>query len=203
MRELLNILESPHNYLYSFFICVSIGVWLISLLGFVKDFNLGGDDISINTDGDIGSFGEWLGFGTIPTSVLITLLLFFNGVFGIILNEILLDKEKSWWILVVNFIFSFSLATVITSFIKKPLKYLFSDYGVAYKSETLVGKIAIVSSGQVTEQFGQADVTLENGTNITIAIRRTEPSNIFSYGQKVLLTYFDADKNIYWCEKFD
>ena len=203
MRELLNILESPHNYLYSFFICVSLGIWLISLLGFVKDFNIGGKDLSIDTDGDLGSFGEWLGLGTIPASILITLLLFFNGVLGISFNETLLDQEKSFWILVVNFILSFGLALVITSFLKKPLKYLFTDYGLVHKSETLVGKIATVSSGQVTEQFGQADVILENGTNITIAVRRAEPSDVFNYGEKILLTYFDADKNVYWCEKFD
>jgi len=204
MNDLITILEHPYNYIYSFFITVSLGVWLISLLGFIKDFDIGSKDISVDAhSGLFENFVHWLGFGTIPASILITLLLLFQGIFGIVFNELFFKKGDSFWILVALFFMALGLSFVAVSLFKKPLRFLFADYGKADNSESLVGKIAIVSSGQANETFGQAEVFLENGTNITIAIRTTKQEISFAYGQKVLLTYFDAEKNVYWCEEYD
>lgn len=205
MDKLLDILGQSYNYLYAFFICVAIGIWLISLLGVVKDF-----DIDLHTETEAGSWGSFaksLGFGGVPASVLLTLLLFFQGTIGISLNEALLPEKKEglgyYLTATFNFGVSFGLGTFFTKIFKKPLQFLFKDYGKAENNANLVGKIAKVSTRQVNNLVGEADVILPDGNSVRIAARTYSQNKIVEFGEKLLLVEFDAEKNIYWCEKYE
>jgi hypothetical protein len=84
----------------------------------------------------------------------------------------------------------------------KPLSLLFRDYGVAEQASALVGKVARVSSGKVTDESGQACLQM-NGNSLEVAVRTREIDEAILYGQTVLLLHFDEDKNVYWCEKYE
>ncbi|MCU0393115.1 MAG: YqiJ family protein [Thermoflexibacter sp.] len=212
MQFIIDLLEKSHNWLYSFFIFISIGIWLISALGVFHhaDSVEGSHEIgSIDSGGDfLHSLGEVLGFGMVPSSVLITLILFFQGVTGIALNEWLLATfhVEGWLrylLLVVNFLLSLGVGMTVASFISRPLRYLFKDYGAATKAEAIVGKIAQVSSGKVNADFGQAVVKLEDGNTIEVAVRIAEQQNSLEYGQKLLILDFDKEKNVYLVDKYE
>ena len=203
MEKLLNILEQGYNYPYSFFIFIAIGIWLISLFGLVKDFDA---DLHTETT-SIANFAKAIGFGSIPASILITLLLFFQGTFGITLNEILLPEKKEGFIyylaLIFNFGASFGISTFFTKLLKKPLRFLFRDYGKAESNTNLIGKIAKVSTRQVSHLFGEADVILPDGNSVRVAVRTYGKEELVIFGEKVLLIEFDVEKNVYWCEKYE
>jgi hypothetical protein len=210
MESIIDILEQPYNWLYSFFIFVSLGIWLVSALGiFHSD---AGTEVSHDIHAEGGSFfngiGEAMGFGMVPTSVLLTLVLFFQGVTGITLNEWMLslfapEGAVHYLVLGGNFLASLIIGMVLAGIVSRPLRYIFKDYGAVTKAESVVGKIAQVTSGKVSTDFGQATLKLEDGNTIEIAVRITEQQNQLEYGQKLLILDFDKERNVYLVEKYD
>jgi hypothetical protein len=212
MQDLIAILEQPYNWLYSFFIFVALGTWLVSLLGL---FDLGGDH-DFGHEGahgpDGGGFlhglGHVLGFGAIPTSISATLLLFLQGVAGIGLNEWVMGAlEPTGWARYLalggTFLGSLGVASLGLRLANRPLGYLFRDYGAVVKADALVGKVAKVSSGKVDQLSGQATLRLDDGTDIMVAVRTVEPGEALAYGEKLLLLDFDQEKNVYLAERYD
>jgi len=208
MYQLIDTLEKPYNWLYSFLILLSAGIWAISLTGFSKSFSQQSIvDTDISTLDTQGDWGNAFGFGAVPVAVWFTLLSMLVGLFGITFNQFFLAplQKAPYWqqslVLGINFLFSFLISLWLTQKAAKPLSLLFQDYGIAEKAASLVGKVARVSSGKVTSDFGQAIIEL-NGHNMDIAVRIQEAENEILYGQPVLLLHFDEDKNVYWCEKY-
>lgn len=210
MQFIIYILEQPYNWLYSFFIFVALGIWLVAALGIFHSDTGANASHGVHAEG--GSFfegiGEAIGFGMVPTSVLLTLILFFQGVAGITLNEWLLslfapEGAVRYLILGGNFLTSLIVGTILAGLVSRPLRYIFKDYGTATKAESVVGKIAQVTSGKVNTEFGQATLKLEDGNTIEIAVRITEQQNQLEYGQKLLILDFDKERNVYLVEKYD
>lgn len=210
MQSLLALLEQPHNLLYSFFIIISLLIWLVASLGIFHTDT--GADISseistdLHTDGFFHGLGEILGFGMIPTSVLITLVMFVQGTVGISLNEwglaLFAPQGLAYYALLgANFLISLLAGFVVAAVISRPLRYVFKDYGNATKADSIVGKVAQVSSGKVNIDYGQATLTLDDGNTIEIAVRTAEDQ--LEYGQKLLILDFDREKNVYLVEKYE
>lgn len=206
MYYLIDILEKPFNMVYSFFIVLSLGIWLLSFLGISKSFS--DHSHAINHSSDIHTdnfFGDLFNFGSVPITVWLTLLLFFVGTLGIVGNEFTLSLFSSSTQKIIASIGIFCVSTFlsfkIVSLASKPLGLLFKDYGLAIEANHLVGKIAKASSGKITSSFGQATIEIE-GNNIDLAVRVAESSPEIEYGQMILITHFDEEKNIYWCEKY-
>lgn len=207
MYQLINTLEKPQNWLYTFFILFALGVWLLSFTGFVK-IGVESASLEVEVEGEIdGDWADVLGFGSLPLAVWLTLLLMFVGILGISLNELFfpyLPQNSIWFggLWAVNF----SLASLVSIYAvrktSKPLSLLFVDYGVAEQASNLVGKIARVSSGKVTHTFGEASLEI-GGHTMEVAVRTASPDMELAYGQTVLLVHYDAEKHVFWCEKMD
>jgi hypothetical protein len=211
--QIINILEHSYNLLYSFAMLLSIATWGLTSLGLfggeAKEI-LSIDDGSI----DIPEGGNWfegiadtLGIGMVPTSILVTIFLFFLGLSGIVLNENLLALTTSggfgyYALLGINFLGANIGGLGATAILNRPLRYLFKDYGKASSANSLVGKVAKVSSGKVNQLSGQALLELEDGNKIEVAVRTTEDNASISHGQQILLLEFDKEKNIYWVEVY-
>ncbi len=212
MQSFITLLEQPHNWLYSFFMLISIGIWLVASLGiFHTDTSVDiSHDLSadLHADGFFHGVGEMLGFGMIPTSILLTLIMFVQGVAGIVMNEWLLsifapEGFVRYLILGANFLISLLIGFAVSSVVSRPLRYVFKDYGTATKADTIVGKIAQVSSGKVNEVSGQATLKLDDGNTIEVAVRTTDHHNSLEYGQKLLILDFDKEKNVYLVERYE
>jgi hypothetical protein len=210
MQSLLDLLEQPHNWLYSFFIIISILIWLVTSLGlFHTDTSADvSHDLStdLHTDGFFHGIGEILGFGMVPTSVMLTLIMFVQGVVGISLNEwslalLTLEGFARYALLGGNFVISLFIGLAAAAVISRPLRYVFKDYGTATKADAVIGKVAQVSSGKVNATYGQATLKLDDGNTIEIAVRTAE--NQLEYGQKLLILDFDKEKNVYLVEGYE
>jgi hypothetical protein len=87
---------------------------------------------------------------------------------------------------------------LLTSLVVRPLAPLFSMKSGKKKDE-LVGKIARVSTTEVTTSFGEA--TFEDGVNfLTLQIRADGPSDL-KRGDRVVLVYWDAEARAFHVEK--
>ena len=226
MTEFFNAINLPQNYVYGFFVLLPLGYWLITIFGFLSisaldglfDFDLDADaDHDINTDYDadagVADAGIWistlsfLGVGKVPVTLIVTVLMFLQGVIGIVLNNYIIKflgtDFWSWIAVLAGFVLSFTLALFPTAWMMKPLYPLFQDYGVAETSESLVGQIATVSTGTLDSSFGQAKLTLPNGEGVEVSVRIPAGANPLHYGDKVLIVDYSEEKNMYYAESYD
>lgn len=87
---------------------------------------------------------------------------------------------------------------LMTALAVRPIAPLFKSRPAA-KSNDFVGKIATVSTGRVTDRFGQA--TLEDGGAGLILEVRSEGENTLKRGDRVVLVHWDANKEVFEVEK--
>jgi hypothetical protein len=212
--HLIYIIEQSYNLLYSFAILLSIAIWGISSLGLINNVSESAEGLTIQ-DGNLpelsnhfswfDGMADMMGVGTVPSSILTTLVLFFMGLVGILLNELLIflvtpQSFGYYALLGTNFLAASASSFGLTSITSRPLRYLFKDYGKAATSESFVGKSAKVSSGKVNQHSGQANIQLTGGNIIEIAVRLIDDKTTITYGTEVLIIDFDKEKNIYWVQ---
>jgi Protein of unknown function (DUF1449) len=203
------VLEQSYNLCYSFCVLVALAIWGLSALGLLGgehidggvDLHDGSIDIA-HTGGWLHGFADTLGIGMVPTSILATLQLFFMGVAGMLLNEWLLPIATPaslpyYGLWTANFIGATGIGLGLTALINRPLRYLFKDYGKTATANSIVGKVAKVSSGKVTATAGQALVALQDGNTVEVAVRLQENQATLLYGQQILIVDFDQEKNVY------
>ena len=89
------------------------------------------------------------------------------------------------------------VSLVMTSFAIRPLAPAFKTQG-ATRNQGLIGKIAEVSTGEVTERFGQANVNA-GGSPFILQIR--DATGSLKRGDKVVLVYWDEASNAFHVEK--
>ena len=87
---------------------------------------------------------------------------------------------------------------LLTSLAIRPLAPIFVTK-TARKSGDLVGKIATITTGQVTMRFGQATVA-DGGAGLSLQIR-AEPGSTLKRGDKVVLVYWDQEHEAFHVEK--
>lgn len=201
MRYILELLSQPYHWYYAVCIFLALGFWALSIMGISK--HIGHSEIGDYGDLSVSNWWQYWGLGAIPLTVSLTLALLFQGVFGIFLNEILLPLAGKqallrWLILIPVFFVSGTTSLWLTKKASRPLSFLFRDYGIPESANNLVGQIGQVSSGKVTKLLGQASLPGKDGQDIVISIRSEDELN---YGDKILLTEFDEEKNIYWVVK--
>ncbi len=225
MGELFDLLQQSQNWLYAFFITFSACLWLISSLGLFggteTDVSLEADadldvgvelDADLDADGDF-SFGEFfshvtafLGIGKVPLSVVLTALMFGQGVWGIGFNywlNVIFNTQSSWISHILVFVASFSTSFFGTALLTKLLAPVFTDYGKVSKANDMVGQTAILTSSRVTTQFGQASIKMPNGDRIEVAVRTYDDQNEIGYGATLLIVDYLPEKNIYLIEKMN
>ncbi|MEN9443915.1 MAG: hypothetical protein RIS47_805 [Bacteroidota bacterium] len=215
MSDILSNFNQPENYLYVLFILLSLGYWLITVFGFLSISALDGLfhlDLSHDIDMDHDSAGllestlSFIGVGKVPVTLIVTVFMLIQGVLGIIMNGFILslvtNMYLSWILVIVGFVATFAVALFASAWFMKLFYPLFRDYGQADKSQSLVGKMAKVSTGTLSSQFGQAYVKLENGETAEISVRLNDPERTLKYGDQILITDYSETRNIYTAEAY-
>ncbi len=214
MNELITLLEHPYNLMYGVLGAISVGIWLVSAIGLFSHSAIEGIfphphvDVDIDVDADGFSLSDgfltFLSVGQVPISIILTVLFFIQAIIGVWLNQFainqleLSDSWQLWIMFFANFGISFFIAVFIAGFILKPIKPFFRDYGIVRTANSLIGKVAIVSSSKVTGNFGTATFKLDGGDIVDLAIRTAEKEAVFVRGQEVVIVDFDAEKNLYF-----
>ncbi len=218
MNELITLLEAPYNLVYGVLGAISIGIWLMSAIGLFSHSAIEGFfphphvdidvDIDMDVDADGFSLGDgfltFLSVGQVPISIILTILFFIQAIIGVWMNQFAINQlELSiswqlWTMFFINFGISFFIAVFIAGFLLKPIKPFFRDYGIVRTANSLVGKVAIVSSSEVTDKFGTAIFKLDGGDIVDISIRVAEKGSVFVKKQEVVIVDFDQEKNLYF-----
>ena len=216
MNELITLLEAPYNLVYGVLGAISVGIWLVSAIGLFSHSAIEGffphphleADIDFDVDADGYSLGNgfltFLSVGQVPVSIILTVLFFIQAMIGVWLNQLavnnldLIISWQLWTMFFVNFGISFFVAVFIAGFVLKPIKPFFRDYGIVRTADSLVGKVAYVSSSRVTTDFGSATFKLEGGDIVDLSVRAAEKDSIFVRGQKVVIVDFNKEKNLYF-----
>ncbi|AFM05527.1 Protein of unknown function (DUF1449) [Bernardetia litoralis DSM 6794] len=217
MNDLITLLEAPYNLIYGVLGGISVGIWLVSAIGLFSHSAIEGFfphpdldtdiDLDVDADADGFSLGEgfmnFLSVGQVPISIILTILFFIQAIIGVWMNQFAINQfELSmswqlWTMFVVNFGISFLVATFIAGFVLKPIKPFFRDYGIVRTANSLIGKVAVISSSKVTKNFGSAIFKLDGGEIVDLSVRTAEKEDIFVKGQKVVIVDFNDEKNIY------
>lgn len=199
--------------LFSAPLLFALVVWCLSFVGlfsfhaFDLDLDLDHDlhlDADLDHDADFGNVGnlaQLVGLGMVPFSLFITLLLFWFGALGLGVHA--LYGITNWFIVGVVALPVLLVAARITGFTARRLQPLFRDFGQATQGHELIGKIATLTSGQLSTTFGQARVQLEGGVVVQVAVRADADPTTAVQGDRLVITDYLPEKNIYLATRLD
>lgn len=204
MEQLIEVASQFPTIIYSTLLGIVVVYWLVGMLG-LFDLDLSGDlDIDIDSDVDISvggltGFMLTFGFAGVPFSLVLSILILIGWLISFYLQLYLLMWLPDGWLYYVMGIVSsfivFLLSIPITAVAVKPLKGLFKSVETTL-SNNLVGKDATISTGTVSETFGQARLFNE-GAEIILDVR-CAPEYSLKKGDKVLLLEYLKEKHAYF-----
>lgn len=193
--------------------------WLLFIIGAVGldafdidlDVDVGGDgDVGgVDVDGDVdvggaeGTHGAYVSIlrffnvGDVPLMVLITFLVISLWAATIItsyyFNDTMSGLVALLW-LVPNLIVSLFLVKVFST----PLKHLFIRLNANDDARVqIVGKTCIITTGEVTQSFGEAQVSHPNGPPIMLHVRSKPNQRPLGKGDTAVVVSHDEEENTY------
>ncbi|MFO0615123.1 MAG: NfeD family protein [Polyangiaceae bacterium] len=156
----------------------------------------GGDAADADTDGFFATMMSALKLRKVPLTVRLSLLSFF-GWLASGLTSLSIDAP-SWPVRIGVFLGAFVVSVLLTSLAIRPLVPVFDTKEAGNKDVDLVGKIAVVSTGSVTETFGQATFD-DGGAGLTLQVRAHVP-NLIRKGTRCVIVDHDAAKGTFSIE---
>ena len=173
--------------------------WLFVILGALDI-----DSLDFDFDGDDANLLYVVGMPGIPSSISISLLTF---------NLWLISVPATYYLLlwfaegiiaivlgcVVLFI-GFIMAAQLTIQLIKPWRKFFTEASATSSTE-LVGKTCIISTAEVTEDFGQANYE-DGGAGLILSVRANTPNKL-SRDSRALILEYDKQQHIYHVTELD
>lgn len=142
------------------------------------------------------SFLRFFNVGDVPMMILLSSFSFTTWAFSLLYNSYFND-EGATWIALVCLIPNLVLSMMITKIVTTPAKLLFKHATTGGEAPMkIVGKTCIVTTGEVTPTFGQAQIQLEDGPPVTLNVRCSEEKSLVK-GQEAVVIDHDKDKNTY------
>lgn len=195
-----NIATFP-TALFTTFMLVIIGFWLLTLIGMMDLEVL---DIDIDVDADalqgMSALIVTLGFTGVPLTIVLSILglvswlvCYYAVHFGLFWADAGIMRYALGAVIAIG---SFAVALPITRLVIKPLKKLFSKLGDNTSSKSLLGTTCTVRTTRVDDTFGEAQC-LFNDAPLILKIRADTP-NTFSRGDNVVIIEHDSEKQTYF-----
>ncbi|MFE4359462.1 hypothetical protein DR950_31895 [Kitasatospora xanthocidica] len=128
-----------------------------------------------------------LGLGGVPVTVAVSLLValaWFVSLAGTVLTS---GAPARGGVFVVALAASWAGTRVLV----RPLSRLFPQDRPATRGD-FVGRVCVIRTGRVTADFGQAEVTAEDGSTATVQVRTAEPEPGLTAGRTALIFDYDA-----------
>ena len=166
--------------LFSFLLIVVIGYWVLALVGVL--------DVE---DGDIGFFGG------VPLPLSLSLLVAFSWFLSLV-GTVLLDGVDTPLRVGLGFgvlVAALGGGALGTRLVVVPLRRLFA--GAVPSRQDFVGRVAVVRTSTVTEDFGQAEVAAADGASAIISIRLAGEGNL-GLGSRVVIYDYDSAGEFFW-----
>jgi hypothetical protein len=167
-------------------------------------------DIDIDT-GDVGGPGfttSVLGFlnvGRVPLMIILMTWFASWGIVGLICNRIIGSKTMQIfppWI-VASLVAALVASIVSTKYLAAAFARIFPQSEPATAERDLIGKVARVTSGRVTSNFGRAIVPTPDGYRLTVSCRTEKDDEVPVQGDEVLLVDYDQATRTFEVVKVD
>lgn len=196
MQEFLYTALSFPTVILSVLLGVAVAYWLLAAFGLVGDDPL---ELAGVIDGDVGSLEGLAGFlvkfglGGIPTTLVLTILIFIAWLLSYFVSLLLLNHFPDWLRVSLGAVVlpaALFLALPLTAAVVRPITRLKRRIAPP-PNRSLLGRVAIVRTGEVTATHGQAELD-DNGASLIVQVRAD--GGDFSRGDRVvLLEHLKAD----------
>ncbi|MFJ9459200.1 hypothetical protein ACIRST_29445 [Kitasatospora sp. NPDC101447] len=162
-----------------------------------SDGGNGGDGTRTGA-GHHGGALDALGLGGVPVTVAVSLLValaWFVSLAGTVLTS---GAPARGGVFAVALVASWAGTRVLV----KPLRRLFPQDRPTTRGD-FVGRVCVIRTGRVTADFGQAEVTAEDGSTATVQVRTTTPEPELTVGRTALIFDYDAEGEHFLVAPFD
>jgi len=192
--------------IYTVLLIVCALYWIVAVAGIVDleilDIDMDGDIDAADSEsiqGGIAGLLHRLGLAGVPLTIVITLisivgwlLCYYGTYFGAALVPNILPIKLIVGLLV--FLAATYIAVLVTAQLIKPLRAMFKklDYD---ETKYILGQVAIVRSGVVDQQRGEAELN-DGGAGLILNIRATG-DDTFSKGDEVVVVEYIEETNLY------
>lgn len=218
MDAFLHIALSFPPVIFSVLLVLVVIYWFFVILGVLDldlfDFDL---DLDLDIDADMAVDGALegsstalsaifsaLSIGRVPLTISLSLLTLFGWILSFSTTYWLTgasELEPGFLPYLALFFGTLIGATAAAAIAVRPLRGLF-ETTTRRGQETLVGKVCVVTTGQVSDSFGQA--TLEDGgAGLNLSIRCDTEDNGIKRGDKVLIIGYDNEHSYYLVEPYE
>lgn len=147
-------------------------------------------------DGFLATMMSALKLRKVPLTVRLSLLSLFGWLAAGLTT--LSIPEPSWPMRIGIFLGALVVSVLVTSLVIRPLVPIFDSREAGHRDADLVGKIAIVSTGSVSETFGQATFD-DGGAGLTLQVRAHVPNHI-KKGTRCVIVDHDSSKGTFMVE---
>lgn len=183
--------------IFTFFLLLSLLYWCVAVVGLL-DLDILDADVDSPDAGSVSGLLMRFGLNGVPVTIVVTLI----SLFGWFISAIASYYIMSWVPMpLLKFIvgagillLSLYLATLLTAQVIKPIRPAFLASS-RQKNTALVGRVAVVRTGVVTETFGEATLN-DGGADLIIRVR-TYPDQNLKRGDRVVLLEHDPIENSY------
>lgn len=215
MELFFSTISSFPTIIYTFLIFVAVIFWGIAALGLldIDVLDFGGVDTDIGgVDGSDGHLdvthtsdiqGGWfagllmkLGLDSVPLTIILTVFFFIGWALCYFAQLLLFSIPLGILRIpvgIVIFLASIFPAAYLTGWTCKPLRKIFKKLNEeqnATSAASLIGQVAIVRSGKVTETFGEA-IYDDKGAGLHLRIRADESLGLQRNDRVVLIEYLE------------
>ena len=206
MTEFLGNIFSFPTLFYTGLLGLTLLYWFTSMMGLADfDFDLDGIDADGSSNTDIAESSGFLNkfkLDGIPLTISLSFVIFLSWGLSFLLVNYYQDKVAEEWVKAFIGVWVILLAPVISvpiiGILLSPLKPIFKKFkeeAEGRKADSLVGHIAIVRTNKVNMNFGDADIDSE-GASLILKIRAEEPNDL-KRGDRIVITEYISDENIY------
>lgn len=196
-----SVLAFP-TVLFSSFLIVAIGYWVLALLGMI-DVGPG-----CHGAGDLGDAGRGLGgllagggLGGVPIAIVLSLLIAIAWLASLAGNALLrgvLGPAAAGAVLLVAAIL---VAWGLTALLVRPARRLFVSLPAASRRD-FVGRPCVIRTRRVGQRFGQAEVSAADGSTAIVQVRQAGTGSLGSGSAAVIYDY-DAEGEFFWAMPLD
>jgi hypothetical protein len=185
------ILAYP-TVLFSFLLAIVVVYWLLVLFGAATpDDDIGGD-----------GFLDHVGLGGVPATATLSLLIavgWFSSLAGgaALRAGGLANPVTTTVVLAV----ALAVAYAVTRLLVRPLRTVFGDHRAPSRND-FVGRLCVVRTGRVDADFGQAEVTADDGSSAIVQVRQNSAATLTA-GSTALIYDLDPDGEFFWITPMD
>jgi hypothetical protein len=176
---------------------VVVAYWLLVLLG-TLDIDLAGGDAGGDTDAGDGDFLDGVGLGGVPVTVTLSVLVLVAWFVTIVGGVLLSDVDGAGRVLLGAGVLVVALfaGLLVARLVAVPLRNLYAS-GPQPSRADFVGRQCVIRTGRVSADFGQAEVTAEDGSSAVIQVRQTGEHELTA-GRLALIFDYDTDGEFFW-----